>query len=212
MDAQGLLIHNFFDRAVEDEFARDYLFRVTEITFDGGAVGNNLPLRVGPNDLIYAKTAKLPARTIVNHNVRYSGQNFNLPGSVEYPGSDSYTIQFYCPESLSLRELFINESVRTFNSYDGVAGSSATGGSIASKNSLIKLKTFNKNYDQTYTYTLLGCSIREVGELEYNIAEGNGAILSFNVNIAYHMFKRTAENTNLRNAETLVVPNPIERY
>jgi hypothetical protein len=211
MEAQGLLIHNFFDRAIENEFARDYLFRVTEITFDGASRGSELPLTLGPESLIYAKTAKLPARTIVNHNVRYSGQNFNVPGSVEYPGSDSYTIQFYCPEYLGLRERFMNESVRTFNSFDGVAGSGQGGGSIANRRSLIKLKTFNKNYDQLYTYTLLGCSIREVGELEYNIAEGNGAVLSFNVNIAYHMFKRELERGDT-GVNPTVEPSRLERY
>jgi hypothetical protein len=209
MDAQNLLIHNFFEKAVENDFARDYLFRVTALKFNG-LNGADLTL----NELLYAKTAKLPARQIINQPVKYSGQTFNVPGSVEYPGSEAYQIEFYCPEYSTVRERLMNESVRTFSSYDGVAGSGLAGGSIANRNSYIELHTYNKNYDYIYKYRLIGCSIREVGEVSYNIAEGNGAIMSFTATIAYHLFTRDYNQSVVtpRGAPSGVYPNDTNTY
>jgi hypothetical protein len=212
MDAQDLLIHNFFDNAVVNDFARDYLFRVTALKFSGTAGNDGADLAL--NDLLYAKTAKLPARSIVNQPVKYSGQTFNVPGSVEYPGSENFAIEFYCPEYSFVREKLMNESVRTFSSFDGVAGSGNSGGSIANRDSYIELTTFSKNYESIYKYKLIGCSIREVGEVAYNIAEGNGAVMSFTVGVAYHMFTRSLD-TNIivpRGFSKEVYPNDTNTY
>ena len=190
MEIPDLTINSFFRNAVIDEFSRDYLFRITRISFDDGEMLDH-------TDLLFAKTGKLPARTIVNHQVKYAGQTFNVPGSVEFPGSESYQMDFYCPETSSIRERLMNESVRTFNNFYGIAGSGQGGGSIASDNSTIELIQFNKNLDALYRYELVGCSIREVGEVAYNIAEGNGAVMSFNVGVAYHFFRRYAVGPNL---------------
>lgn len=190
MEIPDLTINSFFRNAVIDDFSRDYLFRITRISFDDGEMLDH-------TDLLFAKTGKLPARTIVNHPVKYAGQTFNVPGSVEFPGSESYQMDFYCPETSSIRERLMNESVRTFNNFYGIAGSGQGGGSIASDNSTIELIQFNKNLDALYRYELVGCSIREVGEVAYNIADGNGAIMSFNVGVAYHFFRRYAVGPNL---------------
>lgn len=190
MEIPDLTINSFFRNAVIDDFSRDYLFRITRISFDDGEMLDH-------TDLLFAKTGKLPARTIVNHQVKYAGQTFNVPGSVEFPGSESYQMDFYCPETSSIRERLMNESVRTFNNFYGIAGSGQGGGSIASDNSTIELIQFNKNLDALYRYELVGCSIREVGEVAYNIAEGNGAVMSFNVGVAYHFFRRYAVGPNL---------------
>ena len=190
MEIPELTINSFFRNAVIDDFARDYLFRITRISFDDGEL-------LDETDLLFAKTGKLPARQLVNHQVKYAGQTFNVPGSVEFPGSESYAMDFYCPETSSIRERLMNESVRTFNNFYGIAGSGQGGGSIASDNSTIELIQFNKNLDALYRYELVGCSIREVGEVAYNIAEGNGAVMSFNVGVAYHFFRRYAVGPNL---------------
>lgn len=190
MEIPELTINSFFRNAVIEDFSRDYLFRILRISFDNGEL-------LDDTDLLFAKTGKLPARQIVNHQVKYAGQTFNVPGSVEFPGSEGYTMDFYCPETSSIRERLMNESVRTFNNFYGIAGSGAGGGSIASADSTIELIQFNKNLDALYKYELVGCSIREVGEVAYNIAEGNGAVMSFNVSIAYHFFRRYALGANL---------------
>jgi hypothetical protein len=94
----------------------------------------------------------------------------------------------YCPENSSIRELLMNESTRTFGNVFGVAGSGQNGGSIANANSIITLLQLNKNLDAIYQYRLIGCSIRSVGEVAYEIAEGVGAVKSFTLGVAYHFF------------------------
>jgi hypothetical protein len=156
MDIPQQTIESFFRNAVVNDFSRDYLFRIESLVLDGG-------LALGPSAMLYAKSGKLPARNIVNQTVKYAGQTFNIPGSVEFPGSEAYEIEFYCPRN---------------------------GGSIANQDSRITLLQLNKNLDPIYQYDLVGCSIRTVGELTYGFAEGNGAVVSFTTGIAYHFFTR----------------------
>ena len=183
MDIPQQTIESFFRNAIVNDFSRDYLFRIESLVLDGG-------LNMGPSAMLYAKSGKLPARNIVNHTVKYAGQTFNIPGSVEFPGSESYEIDFYCPEDSTIRELLMNESVRTFGNVLGIAGSGRDGGSIANQDSRITLLQLDKNLDPTYQYDLVGCSIRSVGDLSYGFAEGTGAVMSFTVGIAYHFFTR----------------------
>lgn len=190
MDVPDLTINSFFNSAVINDFSRDYLFRVESIAFDGGNIFT-------PTELVYAKTGSLPARAIQNQEVKYAGQTFNVPGASNFPGSDNYEIDFYCPEDSSLRELFMNESTRTFGNIFGIAGSGVDGGSIASANSRITLLQLNKELNAIYKYELIGANIRSVGELSYSIAEGNGAVVSFKVGIAYHFFIRSALGDNV---------------
>lgn len=185
MDVPQQTINSFFNNAVIRDFSRDYLFRVDSVNFDNGAL-------ITPTGLLYAKTAKLPGRNIVNQQVKYAGQTFNIPGSVEFPGSENYSLTFYCPENSDIREILMNESTRTFGNIFGIAGSGQNGGSIANANSVITLLQLNKNLDAIFKYRLIGCNIREVGEVEYNMAEGNGAVMTFTVGIAYHFFDRQA--------------------
>lgn len=185
MDVPEQTINSFFNNAVIRDFSRDYLFRVDSLNFDNGAL-------ITPTGMLYAKTAKLPGRNIVNQQVKYAGQTFNIPGSVEFPGAENYSLEFYCPENSDVREILMNESTRTFGNIFGIAGSGQNGGSIANANSVITLLQLNKNLDAIFKYRLIGCSIREVGEVAYNMAEGNGAVMSFTVGIAYHFFDRQA--------------------
>lgn len=191
MEIPQQTINSFFNNAVVRDFSRDILFRVESVTFDGPG-----GLQLGPSDLLYAKSAKLPARSIVNQNVSYAGQKFNIPGTVDFPGSESYEMDFYCPEDSYVRELLMNESTRTFGNVFGIAGGGQGGGSIANANSRIVLLQLDKNLDPIYQYDLIGCSIRNVGEISYSIAEGTGAVVTFNVGIAYHFFERTPHSNN----------------
>lgn len=191
MEIPNQTINSFFNNAVVRDFSRDILFRIESLTIDGPG-----GLRLTPSDLLYAKAGKLPGRNIVNQNVSYAGQKFNIPGTVEFPGSESYEMEFYCPETSYVRELLMNESVRTFGNVFGIAGGGQNGGSIANANSRMVLLQLDKNLDPIYQYDLIGCSIRTVGEISYNIAEGNGAVVVFPVGIAYHFFERTPHGNN----------------
>lgn len=187
-------ISNFYATSILPDFSRDFLLRVLSITFDGP--GGQI---FGEQDLVFARTAKLPGRTIVNHEVKYAGQTFNIPGSVTYPGSDNYELEFYCSENSQIRERLMNESHRTFGNQLGIAGSGSTGGSITTPFSRLVLVQLNKNLNAVCQYDLVGCSIRNVGEMSYNIADGNGAVQVFPVGIAYHFFTRRLVNDIIPN-------------
>lgn len=182
MPLENMQISDFFQNAVEVDFARDFLFRIIDVSIDGG-------LELDSTDLLFAKAGKLPARQIVNQQVKYAGQTFNIPGSVEYPGSENYQIDFYCDEESDIRNRLLDESVRTFDSISGILGSGQSAGGIANANSTLTMVQLNKVYNVINTIKLIGVSIREVGEVNYNIAEGNGAVMSFNVGLAYHFFE-----------------------
>ena len=80
-------IENFFNQASQKQFARDFLFRVKQISVTGLSLN-------GETDLIYARSASLPGRDIENKQVNFSGQTFNLPGKSSYPGAESWSIEF----------------------------------------------------------------------------------------------------------------------
>lgn len=173
-------IGNFYDRAVAREFSRDFLFRVLNITFAGGAVFNE-------DELIYAKTAKLPARNLTNVQAKFMGLNFNIPGSATYPGSDAYSITFYCDANSLLRNKFLQESRRVFDD------ATSTGDyNIASRASSITLLQLDKALEPVSTFRLVGVGIRNVGEIAYNMADGTGQPVTFDATVAYHFFEENA--------------------
>lgn len=184
--ATDQIIENFFQTAVANDFTRDYHFRIANVTLAGGII-------LDSRDLIYARTGKLPARNITNQTVKYAGQTFNLPGAVEFSGSEAYEMEFYCPESSNIRERLLGESIRTFNAFDGSAGAFNNGGyplgTIAGPNSYMIVHQLNKRLEPIIGYRLMGVSIRSVGDISYEIAEGSGAIKTFTVSFAYHFFE-----------------------
>ena len=111
-------IQNFFSRAAEKQFARDFLFRVKQINIEGVSFD-------GDSDLVYARSAQLPGRNIENKQVNYYGQTFNVPGKSTYPGSEAYSIEFFHDENNELRTKFeaasravFNASIRDINAID----------------------------------------------------------------------------------------------
>jgi hypothetical protein len=80
-------IQGFYTAAQSKDFARNNLFRVLNINFGSGS-----SVTFDESDLIYATTATLPGKSITNVTAPYMGLNFNVPGVVQYDGSDSYTI------------------------------------------------------------------------------------------------------------------------
>lgn len=177
-------IRRFFEVAAQREFSRDILFRVLNITFAGGEVFNE-------NELVYVKSATLPGRSIVNVPVPYQGLPFNVPGVAQYPGSDSYKLDFYCDANSELRRKFERESRRVFDDATNTGEYN-----IPTSNSTLRLIQLDKNLDPTSIYKLVGASIRNVGEMSYAIAEGTGTVVSFEVTVSYHFFElEQAKNT-----------------
>jgi hypothetical protein len=175
------LITNFYDQAVERDFSRDINFRVTNI--EPGPLAPNVTFE--ESDLVYAKGGVIPSRQISNVKASYMGLNFNIPGIATYPNSEQYTLDFYSDRASELRNKFEAWSRALFDD------TNSTGNyNTPSKESYIVLAQLNPDFTpvDSGTYKLVGVSIRNVGELQYNIAEGTGAPVSFKVTMAYHYY------------------------
>ena len=176
-------IRHFFQQIQERQFTRDFLFRVIGMNF--GDV--QPPISFDETELIYAKTAILPGREITNVEAKYMGLTFNVPGAMIYTGSNGYTLNFYCDERSSIRQKLEDLSFLTFDDR------TSTGYyETPTRNSVITLVQLDPRLKPVATYKLVGCSIRNVGPLNYDMAGGTGQIVSFDTTIAYHFYERTS--------------------
>ena len=103
-------IQNFFAAAADKQFSRDFLFRIGEITLGS----TNVDLQ-GQDDLIYARTASLPGRTIDNKEVNYMGLTFNVPGRATYNNSAAYSVEFYADANNQIRDKLERASRAVFD-------------------------------------------------------------------------------------------------
>jgi|TARA_R110000824_G_scaffold400749_1_gene609228 hypothetical protein len=171
-------IQNFFTRAAEKQFSRDFLFRVRQIDLIGGVSFN------GESDLVYARTAALPGRTIDNKNVNYFGQEFQLPGRATYNNATGYSIEFYHDEDCDLRTKMEAASRAVFNN------ETSTGQyGIPGDESVINLVQIDKQLNDVRNIELVGASIREIGDIGYSIADGTGEVVNFSTTFAYHYYR-----------------------
>jgi hypothetical protein len=175
MAATKQTIQDFYRVAQARDFARDVQFRVLSISPQGTTVNFD------EDDLVYARTAALPARSIQNVNTKYMGLNFNIPGLATYPSSDNYEISFYAAADSNLRRKFEQWTRDTFDD------ANSTGNYLTPvQNSTIDLIQLDNNFEKINQYQLVGVSIRSVGPIAYAMAEGAGNVLNFNVSLAYH--------------------------
>lgn len=172
-------IRNFYERAMQREFLRDVNFRVIEINF-----GENSSVHFDENDLVYAKSAKLPIRKINNVQASYMGMKFNLPGTVEYPGSDSYSLEFYCDESCILRDKMEKATRDIFDDADSTGNYF-----IPKQGSYITLAVLDKQLKVIKTIKLVGASIRDYDVDQFKMSDGKGEIINIKCNIAYHYYE-----------------------
>jgi len=182
-------IENFMNQASQKQFARDFLFRVKQISVTGLQLD-------GESDLLYARSASLPGRNIQNKSVNYSGQQFNVPGKSEYPGSEAWSIEFYVDQALDIRTKLEAASRTLFNNED-TTGNICMPGS----ESIITLDVLDIDCQRgsnvssgnpmqvSKTIELVGASLRDISEIGYQIADGTGEILTFTATFAYHFYR-----------------------
>jgi len=174
------LITDFYRVATTREFARDFNFRVLSINTGGAST-----VTFDENDLVYVKTASLPGRNIQNIPVPYMGLKFNVPGSVDYPGSDSYEMTFYADANSQIRQKFEQWSTDIFDD------SNSTGNYFSPKQTaIIDLVQLDNQLNSVAQYQLVGVSVRNVGPLNYTIAEGTGSVIEFTVTVSFHYWRK----------------------
>ena len=178
-------IRNFYQSAITREFSRDFLFRVTDLNLGR--------LNLSEDDLVYVKAAKLPGQTIADLPIKYMGMEFHLPGAVSYDEAAGYTMTFYCDAGSYLHQQFLKESARTFNDATSTGSYDITG-----PDKYIILSQLDKQLIPVRSFKLVGASIRAVGGIDYAIAEGTSAPVTFEVKIAYHYFEVSDLNIPLR--------------
>jgi len=183
--AESTTIQNFFNIATTNQFSRDFLFRVKDIALIGG-----LEFK-GNKDLLYAKTAALPGRTIENKNVNYFGQEFQVPGKATYGNATGYSIDFYHDERCKIRSKFEEASRAVFAGPTGDQTESTGAYGMPGNESYIILEQIDKGLNPVQEIKLVGASIRDIGEIAYIIAEGTGEILNYTVTFAYHWYEMT---------------------
>jgi len=171
-------IQKFYKSAVDRDFARDFLFRVTQLQLAG----------VEPlvdDDLVYVRTASLPGRNITNVAAPFMGLPFNVPGNATYPGSDAYSVNFYLDANSRLRNYLERASREIFNDLTSTGNYTTPG-----VENYIELQQLDKQLDPIAggRYKLIGASIRNVEPIEYSISEGTGQWVQIGATIAYHFY------------------------
>jgi hypothetical protein len=176
------VITDFMNIASQKQFARDFLFRIKQISITGLSLN-------GETDLIYARSASLPGRNIENKQVNFSGQTFNLPGKSTYPGAEGWSVEFYVDQSLDIRTKLENASRTLFDNNNTTGNLCMPGtGDIITLDVLQIPCQGGGSLETIKTIELVGASLRDIGEIGYSIADGTGEVLNFSATFSYHFY------------------------
>lgn len=182
---QGLDPQTFYNAigAKAGGLSRDFLFRVTSINAGSEVIGPQ-------SGLIYARAASVPGRIIQDNIANYSGHEFHLGGRATYSQSNGWPIEFYCDEGNALRKSLEKMSNATFDSGvgGGVLGGEYGVGAGEGQIAAITLQQLGKDFLPAENYILHGAQIREIGDIDYLIADGVGAIVTFQATFAYQYY------------------------
>lgn len=164
-----MAIQEFYNAAQQKEFARLFQFQVRTL---------------GPfteQDLLYVETATLPDKTIANIQVPYYGLNFNVPGTVSYPGSDSWAVTFRFDEGMNIRNKMENYTKEIF---DDETSTGLYGVPIEEAT----FDLLGKDLKPVRRYTFIGIYPVSVGTVSYDIKD-NGAIATAPLTFAYQYYR-----------------------
>jgi hypothetical protein len=166
-------LQKFYTTAAQRDFARLFQFRL--LSFG--------KIDFGPEQLTYVETASLPGRTINNVQVPYMGLQFNVPGTVSYPGSNGYQVTFRCDQSYDIRAVL---EAATFNTFDEA---SSTGEyTLPGIDSTLTMVLLDKQMEPVRYYTLFGVYIQALADTAYDIKD-SGTVSMINATIAYQFWR-----------------------
>lgn len=184
-------INTFFNIASQKQFSRDFFMRIKQINIPGMSLN-------GETDLVFARTAVLPGRDIEDKTVNYSGQTFHLNGKSAYPGSDSWSVEFYMDQALDLRTQFEKASRLSFDN-ETTTGQMCMPG----PESYIILDVLGapcgqgnqggQGFEIVKSLKLVGVAIRNIGDVSYEIADGTGEIKTITCSFSYHWYENFAK-------------------
>jgi hypothetical protein len=173
-------IQDFYKVAQTKDFARNYQFRVLDVSNKGASVFTE-------DQLVYATTAAIPGKKIKPVGVPYSGFNFNIPGPVEYNLTTGYQIAFYLDAQSTARTAMENWVQETFDE------TTSTGDQTLHNDSTITLAQLDNEFEVIRTYKLFGVFPVEAADISYTISAADGNVVTFNATFAYQFFRRDNE-------------------
>jgi len=179
-------IQDFYKVAQTRDFARDFQFRVLDVSNKGVPVFTE-------DDLVYATAAILPGKTIEAKPVPYNGFAFKIPGTVSYNNADGFTISFYCDSTTNARVQMENWVTETFDD------ETTMGDGVIHNNSTITLVQLNTKFEPLRTYKLYGVFPLNSGDISYSMV-GTGEVVSMDVTLAYQFYRRDNELNTAVNA------------
>lgn len=167
-------ITQFISVAGQRDFARNNLFRVQAFKVPG-------ILELDETDLVYCKGAQLPGRTTPTATVSYHGMKMNYNQStVEYPGAESYTLEFYLDKDSALRQKFELASRAVFDDAN-------TSGNWAfpKPENIITIQQLAFDMTPHLSYNLVGVAVKGIEAIETDIAGGDGSALNVKITISF---------------------------
>lgn len=166
-------IQKFYTVAQNRDFARLFQFRLIQF-------GN---VEFDDNHFAYVETASLPGRSISNIPVTYMGLDFNTPGTVKYPGSASYSVQFRCDQNYNIRAAL---EASTFQQFDESISTGTYG--VPGENSKLIMELFDKQMRTVRTYTLFGVWVQSLGDVAYDVKDV-GSVQTITATLAYQYWR-----------------------
>jgi hypothetical protein len=104
---------------------------------------------------------------------------------VDYPNSANYELTFFNDAKNNIRQKFENWSRDTFND------ANSTGNYFTpTQSSVMDLIQLDSQMEKVAQYQLVGVSIRNIGAINYDFANGVGNLVQFPVTLSYHYFTR----------------------
>jgi len=176
-------IENFYSVAQSSDFARQFQFRIIGGT--GTFAGWN------EDHFIYVETAVLPGRQITNVPVPYMGLDFNVPGTVKYPGSAAYNVVFRCDQNYNIRKAL---EAATFVTFDEAT---STGDyNTPKKANTLTLGLLGKSGTEAginivRKYKLFGVYVQSLADANYDIKD-SGTVQTVNTTLAYQYWRPLA--------------------
>lgn len=172
-------ILNYFKVSTERDFARDFQLRVLNIQ-----PGDGSSVAFTEDDLVYIKAAELPGIEHTVHAQPYMGMPFRVPGNTIY-NNEAWNISFLCDQNSNIRRLLEEYHKDIFDT------ETSTGNYFMPRaNSIIDLVQLDMQLKRIAQYQLVGAFPTKIGSLQYNMHEGNGKPISFDVTFAYQFWRR----------------------
>lgn len=105
--------------------------------------------------------------------------NYNQ-STVEYPGADSYTLEFYLDKDSALRQKFEQASRTVFDDAD-------TSGNWAfpKPDNIITIQQLGFDMNPFISYNLVGVAVKGIEAIETDIAGGDGSALNVKITVSF---------------------------